>query len=183
MELFEEYFSPTMDDILDKINNQGMDSLNAKELEILRTGVVPKTEVPRYTGYDDEDDEEDVRFSTDNLSDMAESEEEDFIDEVGPDWLERRRKARELYKFSLNSIEDIEKHYRKILNYLKDDKNIIIFKVKIIDLFLNKLGKIEIDTDKIDDKEMMKHLTIFKMSDHLLKLKAEILSKFGKDDD
>lgn len=154
---FESYSSNRVDELLDKINDQGIDSLTDEEKEILKSnGVLPGgEEKPAYRdsyGYgDDEDDidpddieDDDKVFTKSELSTMMEG---DFDEkEVGADWLKRREKARELYDFKYfktNYPGDIFIQYEDIMEYLEDDKNAPGFKEKIVKYFINNINHIE----------------------------------------
>lgn len=161
---FESYSSNRVDDLLDKINDQGIDSLTDEEKEILKSnGVLPGgEEKPVYKdsyGYgDDEDDidpddieDDDEIFTKDDLSDMAES---DKLKGVSKDWIKRRDKARELYDFPANKDkEEILAHIYDVLEYATDKKNAPIFKEKVIKFLLNHLNNIDIDNEFKADED------------------------------
>lgn len=144
---FEIYTSKeetNINNILDKINSEGIDSLTKKELEILNNNGIDPQEKNDDESYNDD---EDAYYKISDLEDLVQSEEN--LEEFEPDWLLRRQKARELYNININNSNDILEHYNKIINYYDDDKNPPIFKAKIIKIFLDEIENIlQNDADK-----------------------------------
>lgn len=154
---FESYSSNRVDELLDKINDQGIDSLTDEEKEILKSnGILPggekkSTYEEDEANVDDIDDDEPL-FHKSDLDAMVER--DDITEEeVGKDWLERREKARELYDFKYfktNFPGDIYLQLDEILDYIDDEKNAPVFKKKVIKYFLNNINHIN---QKIKRKE------------------------------
>ena len=158
IKMFEEYVSSNVDKLLDKINDQGMDSLTAQELEILKnSGVIPK-------------EEKEEKIATSDLDNMAESED---IEGVDSEWLERRNKARELYEFDVSNYASIKRHYDKVIDYINDEENADVFKSNIIKSFL----------DKIDNELEINDSKVFKMYNNLMDILDTIYSKYGNNED
>jgi hypothetical protein len=160
IKLFEEYVSSNVDKLLDKINDKGMDSLTAQELEILKnSGVIPK-----------EEKDENNLIAKSDIDNMAESED---IEGVDSEWLERRNKARELYDFDVSNYASIKRHYDKIIDYINDEENADVFKSNIIKSFL----------DKIDNELEINDSKVFKMYNNLMDILDTIYSKYGNNED
>jgi hypothetical protein len=136
LKTFETYNSQ-IDDILDKINTTGIDSLSDEELQILKNGDINPKEDENINDYNDDDDD-DVYFKQSDLEEMVES--DDNNDDFEPDWLKRREEARKLYNINNETPQGVLLHFQKVMEYIEDPENPDIFKNKLIDLFIDKLG-------------------------------------------
>lgn len=151
LKTYESY--SVMDEILDKINDEGIDSLTKQELDILNNnGVIPEDI------EDDTENDNDEMYSISDLEELVESEED--LDDYEPEWLISREKARELYNFNKDDFYNFNKvksHYDKIIDYYNDE-NPPVFKAKIIKFFLNDIEEFE-EMNVVESNKLKNELT------------------------
>jgi len=157
-EAFNKEQNDNIDEILDKMNDKGIDSLSEKELDILKNmGIKPNPQE-----IDDPQNDEEVYSKKD-------------LDDFGLDWLQRRTAARKLYNVEGNNPADIGDHLIKIIDFLDDDKNADAFKSNVIKEYTKELNKL---VDNEDDEENVEiYLEIIQMLEKKLSI---ILGKYGK---
>lgn len=152
-EKFNKKQEYNIDEILDKINDKGKNSLSDYEIDTLRNMGIKPSDLDGEPEYSKED-----------------------IDDFGIEWLQRRTTARKLYTVDGNNPKTIIEHFEKVINFLKDDKNPDVMKSNVIKEFTKKINTL---LDEEDNEEILKmyQMILEILEQHLF----VIYNKYGKD--